>query len=37
MVSSLTEKLVKITMIGPHMLAKVVFDEYYNDIAKTRS
>lgn len=34
MVSSLTRKPVKITMTGPHMLAKVAFDEHYNDIAK---
>ena len=32
MVSALTERPVKITMTGPHMLAKVAFDEYYNDI-----
>jgi 5-methyltetrahydropteroyltriglutamate--homocysteine methyltransferase len=34
MVSQLTGKPVKITMTGPHMLAKVAFDEYYNDIGK---
>jgi 5-methyltetrahydropteroyltriglutamate--homocysteine methyltransferase len=34
MVSSLTDRPVKITMTGPHMLAKVAYDEYYNDIAK---
>ena len=34
MVSSLTDKPVKITMTGPHMLAKVAFDEHYNDIDK---
>ena len=33
-VSALTRKPVKITMTGPHMLAKVAYDEYYNDIAK---
>jgi 5-methyltetrahydropteroyltriglutamate--homocysteine methyltransferase len=34
MVSSLTDKPVKITMTGPHMLAKVAYDEYYNNITK---
>ncbi len=34
MVSALTSKPVKITMTGPHMLAKVAYDEHYNDIAK---
>ena len=34
MVSSLTDRPVKITMTGPHMLAKVAYDEYYNDITK---
>jgi 5-methyltetrahydropteroyltriglutamate--homocysteine methyltransferase len=34
MVSALASKPVKITMTGPHMLAKVAYDEYYNDIAK---
>jgi 5-methyltetrahydropteroyltriglutamate--homocysteine methyltransferase len=33
-VSALTKKPVKITMTGPHMLAKVAFDEYYGDIAR---
>ena len=33
-VSSLTDKPVKITMTGPHMLAKVAYDEYYNNITK---
>ncbi len=33
-VSSLTKKPVKITMTGPHMLAKVAYDEHYGDIAK---
>jgi 5-methyltetrahydropteroyltriglutamate--homocysteine methyltransferase len=32
MVSSFSRKPVKITMTGPHMLAKVCYDEYYNDI-----
>ena len=32
MVSALTRKPVKVTMTGPHMLAKVAFDEHYNDI-----
>src|SRR3981081_4580 len=30
-VSGLTRKPVKITMTGPHMLAKVAYDEHYND------
>jgi 5-methyltetrahydropteroyltriglutamate--homocysteine methyltransferase len=34
MVSALTRKPVKITMTGPHMLAKVSYDEYYNDLAR---
>ena len=34
MVSALTRKPVKVTMTGPHMLAKVAYDEHYNDIAK---
>jgi 5-methyltetrahydropteroyltriglutamate--homocysteine methyltransferase len=34
MVSGLTRKPVKITMTGPHMLAKVAFDEHYNDISR---
>ena len=33
MVSSLTRKPVKITMTGPHMLASIAYDEYYNDAA----
>jgi 5-methyltetrahydropteroyltriglutamate--homocysteine methyltransferase len=33
-VSSLTRRPVKITMTGPHMLAKVAYDEHYNDIAR---
>ncbi len=32
-VSALTSKPVKITMTGPHMLAKVAHDEHYNNIA----
>jgi 5-methyltetrahydropteroyltriglutamate--homocysteine methyltransferase len=31
-VSALTSRPVKITMTGPHMLAKVAYDEHYNDI-----
>ncbi|MDR3529650.1 MAG: hypothetical protein P4L90_03690 [Rhodopila sp.] len=34
MVSGLTDKPVKITMTGPHMLAKVAYDEYYNDLPR---
>ena len=34
MVSALTSKPVKVTMTGPHMLAKVAYDEYYNDLPK---
>jgi 5-methyltetrahydropteroyltriglutamate--homocysteine methyltransferase len=34
MVSGLTRKPVKITMTGPHMLAKVAYDEHYNDSAR---
>jgi 5-methyltetrahydropteroyltriglutamate--homocysteine methyltransferase len=33
-VSALTRRPVKITMTGPHMLAKVAYDEHYNDITK---
>src|SRR3979411_2061519 len=33
-VSALTRKPVKITMTGPHMLAKVAYDEFYNDLPK---
>jgi len=33
-VSALTRRPVKITMTGPHMLAKVSYDEHYNDITK---
>jgi 5-methyltetrahydropteroyltriglutamate--homocysteine methyltransferase len=32
-VSALTKRPVKVTMTGPHMLAKVAYDEHYNDIA----
>ncbi len=32
MVSACTRKPVKITMSGPHILAKVAYDEYYNDL-----
>jgi 5-methyltetrahydropteroyltriglutamate--homocysteine methyltransferase len=34
MVSSLTDAPVKITMTGSHMLAKVAYDEHYDDITK---
>jgi 5-methyltetrahydropteroyltriglutamate--homocysteine methyltransferase len=34
MVSALTIKPVKITMTGPYMLAKVAYDEYYDDLAR---
>src|ERR1700688_4176645 len=37
MVSALTPKPVKITMTGPHMLAKVAYDEHYDDLAKMMS
>ncbi len=33
MVSALARKPVKVTMTGPHMLAKVAYDEHYNDMA----
>jgi 5-methyltetrahydropteroyltriglutamate--homocysteine methyltransferase len=33
-VSALTRRPVKITMTGPHMLAKVAYDEHYNDIVR---
>ena len=33
-VRALTGKPVKITMTGPHMLAKVAYDEHYGDLAK---
>jgi len=34
MVSSLADRPVKVTMTGPHMLAKVAYDEHYNDIGR---
>jgi len=34
MVSALTRRPVKITMTGPHMLAKVAYDEHYKDIGR---
>jgi len=34
MVSKFAKKQVKITMTGPHMLAKVAWDEHYGDIGK---
>jgi 5-methyltetrahydropteroyltriglutamate--homocysteine methyltransferase len=34
MISALTQSPVKITMTGPHMLAKVAYDEYYGDLAR---
>jgi len=36
-VSSFARKPVKITMTGPHLLAVVAYDEYYNDIARMMS
>jgi 5-methyltetrahydropteroyltriglutamate--homocysteine methyltransferase len=33
-VSALTQRPVKVTMTGPHMLAKVAYDEHYNDLAR---
>ena len=33
-VSGLTSRPVKITMTGPHMLAKVAYDEHYGDIGR---
>jgi 5-methyltetrahydropteroyltriglutamate--homocysteine methyltransferase len=33
-VSGLAAKPVKVTMTGPHMLAKVAYDEYYGDMGK---
>jgi 5-methyltetrahydropteroyltriglutamate--homocysteine methyltransferase len=32
MVSALTRRPVKVTMTGPHMLAKVAYDEFYGDL-----
>lgn len=34
MVSAYAHKDVKITMTGPHMLAKVAWDEYYGDLSR---
>lgn len=34
MVSALTQRPVKATMTGPHMLSKVAYDEYYGDFAR---
>src|SRR5687768_239956 len=34
MVSALSRRPVKITMTGPHMLAKVAYDEHYHDIKR---
>ncbi len=34
MVSMFARQPAKITMTGPHMLAKVAYDEYYNDLPK---
>jgi 5-methyltetrahydropteroyltriglutamate--homocysteine methyltransferase len=34
LVSSLTRKPVKITMTGPHMLSKVAYDDFYNDLPR---
>ncbi|MBV8754757.1 MAG: hypothetical protein JO328_18015 [Hyphomicrobiales bacterium] len=33
-VSSFTDKPVKITMTGPHLLAAVAYDEYYRDVGR---
>jgi 5-methyltetrahydropteroyltriglutamate--homocysteine methyltransferase len=33
-VSALASKPVKVTMTGPHMLAKVSYDEHYNDLPR---
>jgi len=33
-VSALTQRPVKVTMTGPHMLAKVAYDEHYNDLPR---
>jgi 5-methyltetrahydropteroyltriglutamate--homocysteine methyltransferase len=33
-VSSFARKTVKITMTGPHLLAAVAYDDYYNDITR---
>jgi 5-methyltetrahydropteroyltriglutamate--homocysteine methyltransferase len=34
MVSAMTRRPVKITMTGPHMLSKVAYDEYYDNLPK---
>ena len=34
LVSSFARKPVKITMTGPHLLAAVAYDEYYNDTTR---
>jgi 5-methyltetrahydropteroyltriglutamate--homocysteine methyltransferase len=34
MVSTYADKDVKVTMTGPHMLAKVAYDEHYHDISQ---
>jgi 5-methyltetrahydropteroyltriglutamate--homocysteine methyltransferase len=34
MVSAFARKPVKVTMTGPHLLAAVAYDEYYNDTAR---
>ena len=36
-VSSFARKPVKITMTGPHLLAAVAYDEYYNDVKRMMS
>jgi 5-methyltetrahydropteroyltriglutamate--homocysteine methyltransferase len=36
-ISGFARKPVKITMTGPHLLAVVAYDEYYNDIARMMS
>jgi 5-methyltetrahydropteroyltriglutamate--homocysteine methyltransferase len=33
-VSALTQRPVKVTMTGPHMLAKVAYDEHYHDLPR---
>ncbi len=34
MVSAMTRKPVKVTMTGPHMLAKIAYDEHYGDLPR---
>jgi 5-methyltetrahydropteroyltriglutamate--homocysteine methyltransferase len=34
MVSALSRRPVKVTMTGPHMLAKVAYDDFYNDMPR---